>query len=312
MSTNSREDVTFTSTDGTTTVQAYLWKPEGQPKGVVQLVHGMAEHILRYDPIALYLAGHGFVVCGHDQVGHGKSVRSPKDLGHLPAKGGAQILIGDIDRMRRLTLTRTDPGLPYFLFGHSMGSFEVRAYIARSPEGLAGAIICGTGQLSSAVASAGRALAETIAKTHGDRHISKLLSELTIGGYGKAIADALTPFDWLSYDRDNISTYIADDLCGFPFTAAANVALMDLINLSGSKRNLERIPNGLPLLYVSGDADPVGEMGKAVRMRANQAKEAGKTDVTCRIYENRRHEILNDAGKEEVMADILKWMEDRL
>lgn len=312
MGADNREGVTFTSSDGTTTVQGYIWKTEGRPKGVVQLVHGMAEHILRYDPLATYLTEHGFVVCGHDQVGHGKSVRMPEDLGHLPAKGGARILIDDIDRMRRLTLTRTDPDLAYFLFGHSMGSFEVRAYVARSPEGLSGAIICGTGQVSAAVASAGRALAATIAKAKGDRHVSKLLGELTIGSYGKAIAGALTPFDWLSYDRDNIRTYIADRLCGFPFTAAANVALMDLISLSGSKRNLEQVPDALPLLYISGDADPVGEMGKAVRMRANQAKEAGKTDVTCRIYENRRHEILNDVGKEEVMADILKWMEDRL
>jgi alpha-beta hydrolase superfamily lysophospholipase len=272
----------------------------------------MAEHILRYEPFAAFLAKNGFIVSGHDQVGHGKSVQAPEDLGHLPAKGGADILLGDIDRMRRLTLTKTGPDLPYFLFGHSMGSFETRAYIARSPEGLTGAIICGTGQVPAAVASAGRTLAHAIAKAYGDRHVSKLLGDLTIGGYAKAIADALSEFDWLSYDRDNIRTYIADRLCGFPFTAAANVALMDLISLSGSKRNLEQVPDALPLLYISGDADPVGEMGKAVRMRANQAKEAGKTDITCRIYENRRHEILNDTGKEEVMADILKWMEDRL
>ncbi|MEE0028257.1 MAG: alpha/beta hydrolase, partial [Atopobiaceae bacterium] len=138
------EQISFLSTDGKTRINGMIWWPDEQPKAVVQLVHGMAEHIMRYEPFARYLNGKGFVVCGHDHLGHGKSVVDASQLGHLPVKNGHRILVADVGRMRDAMHDRLDADSPYFLFGHSMGSFVVRSYISSCGEGLAGCVVCGT------------------------------------------------------------------------------------------------------------------------------------------------------------------------
>lgn len=307
-----REEASFLSTDGHTQVHAVLWWPDQEPKAVVQLVHGMAEHIMRYEPFARYLCARGFAVCGHDHVGHGRSVDDASGLGCLPVHGGRDVLVGDVGRMRAVMRRRVDAACPHFLFGHSMGSFVVRAYIADCAQGLAGAIICGTGHIPPATSAAGNVLARLIARVRGEDYVSRLLGEASVGAYTRAIPDARTPLDWLSYDEGNVDAYLADDLCGFAFSAGGNATLMALTGEVCAPACFARIPSQLPLLFVAGDADPVGNMGEGVRTAAQMATDAGVQDVTCTIYEHMRHEILNEADAPRVMEHIATWMEERL
>ncbi len=302
------------STDGKTQLRGVIWWPsEGtERRGVIQLVHGMAEHIMRYDGVARFLANHGFVVCGHDHVGHGESVSSPAEWGHLPLRGGRNVLVGDVGRVRELVRERVEEGLPHFLFGHSMGSFVVRAYIAEHGEGLAGAIICGTGHIPAVMSAGGNALARIISRVREESSVSKMLENLSVGAYSKAIEHARTPLDWLSYNKANVDSYIADEACGFPFTAGGNATLTTLTGEVCSLKCCRRVPHDLSLLYIAGDGDPVGDMGKGARTAAQMARDAGSTDVTCIIYEHMRHEILNETDHQRVYDDILSWMEERI
>ena len=306
------EIVHFTSTEGSTPIRGIIWWPEGEPRGVVQIVHGMAEHILRYDAFARYLNERGFAVCGHDHIGHGESVHNKSEWGHIPLRRGRDILVGDVGRMRDQMADRIDKRLPYFIFGHSMGSFVVRAYISECGDLLTGAIICGTGHIAPAVSAAGNNLAHLIARVRGEEYVSKMLGNLSIGSYAKAIKDRHTDLDWLSHARRNIDAYIADEGCGFAFTAGGNATLTALTKEVCAKKSFGRIPNDLPLLFIAGDGDPVGNMGKGVKIAAQMARDAGSKDVTCTIYEHMRHEILNEKDGQRVMDDVATWMEERI
>ena len=311
------ESVRFTSGDGRTTIQGHIWWPAAEAKAVVQLVHGMAEYILRYDRFARFLNDRGFVVCGHDHLGHGDSVSDHSEWGRIPAHEGKDVLVGDVGRMRALAVGRVSQelpcdGLPYFLFGHSMGSFVVRSYISGCGDGLAGAIICGTGHIAPATSAAGNALARGIGRVRGEDYVSKLLGSLSVGAYAKAIENPRTPLDWLSYNEANVDAYIADERCGFAFSAGGNATLTALTREVCDMDCCRRVPHELPLLYIGGDADPVGNMGEGVRTAAQMARDAGSNDVTCTIYDHMRHEILNEDEGERVMGDVATWMEERI
>ncbi len=305
------QEIPVLSTDGHTNLHVVVWWPEQDARGIVQLVHGMAEYIMRYDRFARFLCERGYAVVGHDHVGHGKSVESADDWGCMSAKEGKSVLVGDVGRVRRAMLEHTEVRHPYFLFGHSMGSFVVRSYIAACGEGLDGAIICGTGHVQPALSAAGNLAARAIGRVRGERYVSKLLGDISIGAYSKAIDDPRTPLDWLSHNEQNVDDYIADPQCGFPFSAGGNATLTALTREVCTPACCARVPHDLPLLYVAGDGDPVGDMGKGVRTAAKMAEDAGSADVTCTIYEGMRHEILNETDARRVMEDIATWMEER-
>lgn len=306
-----REPISFASADRASQIKGWLWLPEGTPKGIVQLTHGMAEHIGRYDEFARFLAGSGFAVCGHDQVGHGASAPLSKH-GCLPAANGADVLISDVDTLRHLMQTRAGIGTPYFLFGHSLGSFIVRSYISRHGTGLAGAIICGTGHVPPATSKAGNTICHLICRLKGEDAVSGLLSSMGVGAYAKAIKDAAGPLDWLSYNRKNIERYEADPLCGFPFSAGGYATVTALTAEVCAPACFERIPHDLPLLFIAGDGDPVGNSGEGVRTAFQMARDAGSVDAYCIIYEHMRHEILNEDERGRVMEDIDTWLEEHV
>ena len=306
-----REPIEFASTDTASTIKGWVWLPEQEPKAIVQLTHGMAEHIERYDEFARFLAGRGFAVCGHNQVGHGDAC--PKDkLGCLPEKNGADVLVGDVDTLRHLAQTRFGTEKPYFLFGHSLGSFITRAYIARHGAGLAGAIICGTGHVPPATSKAGNMVCHLIARIKGADATSGILDGMGVGAYAKAIKDAATPLDWLSYNKENVERYAADPLCGFSFSAGGYATVTALTGEVCTPEAFERTPKDLPLLFIAGDGDPVGNMGEGVRTAFQMSRDAGIKDTYCIIYEHMRHEILNEDERGRVMDDVAAWLEERL
>ena len=315
-----REAFQFASSDGASTIHGTIWWPAGiaqdgdekpSPRGVVQLVHGMAEHISRYDDFACFLCARGFVVAGHDQIGHGDSC-DPAKWGCLPMRGGADFLIGDVDKVRAIVSARVAPDTPYVIFGHSLGSFITRCYIARHGAGLAAAIICGTGSLAPSKANAARNLSSFIGFFRGEDHKSKFVDGMGVGAYAKALPDRKTDLDLLSHNEDNVRRYIADPACGFMFSVGGYATVGSLSGEACTPATAEKVPHDLPLLFIAGAEDPVGDKGEGVRAAADLARSAGSTDVTCTIYEGMRHEVLNETGHERVYDDVAKWIDDHI
>ena len=305
----------YMSHDEGTQVRALMWQPDvstAKPRAIIQLVHGMAEHIERYIPFAEYLVAKGFVVCAADHVGHGKSLVSDEFLGHIPLKGGKDILVEDIHSLRQVVAPRFSSTVPYVIFGHSMGSFIVRAYITRHGEGLAGAVICGTGQQPRVVSVAGNVLCHILAAIKGETYRSPFVDGLGAGGFGKQIDGARTDLDWLSTDPAVVDAYIADPACGQMFTVGGYAALTDLAREVVSPSNARKVAKDLPLLFVSGSADPVGGNGKGVDAAVREYRKAGVTDVSCILYDGMRHEILNEPDHQRVFDDVAAWIDEKI
>ena len=323
----STQDIAFPSADGSSTIHARIWWPAGampgqdtdpenkdggqgpSPRGVVQIVHGMCEHVRRYDDFARFLCSQGWIVCGDDHIGHGRSA-NPEKRGCMPAKGGDAVLVEDEHALRAIMQDKVGEDIPYAFFGHSMGSFITRVYLAEHGGGLAAAIICGTGTIPVAKSRAGHALARVVATLRGEDHVSKLLDSLGSGGYDKQLA-ATGGGSWLSYNEKNVAAYHADAECGFIFSAGGYCALTALTARACSRSCAACVPHDLPLLYIGGDGDPVGDMGSGVEAAAQLARDAGSADVTCKIYSHMRHEILNEEENSLVFADVARWLDEK-
>ena len=311
----------YQSKDLKSRINAKLWTSEEfggldepgtvEPKGVIQIVHGMSEYVDRYDDLARYMVSRGFVVCGEDHIGHGGSAADERLLGHMPVQGGKDVLLGDV-RTLRGKVSGCFPGVPYIMYGHSMGSFIVRCFIARYGDGLSACVLSGTGNMPENLSKAGRTLARAIAAVRGETHRSKLIDNMGAGAYGKQIPNARTALDWLSTDDAVVDAYIADPLCGFMFTVGGYATLLDLTAECVTRECAESVPASLPILLVAGDADPVGDMGAGVKAAAQLLEDAGVRNVDVKLYEGMRHEIHNEIGKEQVYDDIVSWIERQL
>lgn len=306
----------YLSKDGETTVFALMWEPTGTakvaPKAIVQIVHGMAEHIQRYDDFARYLVSCGFIVCASDHIGHGKSITEKSEWGCLPAQDGMDILIEDVHELRKTVAARFSRKTPYFIFGHSMGSMVVRMYVTRYAEGLTGAILSGTSQQSALFTGVGRILARRIAASKGESHKSDFLHRMGAGAFAKGVENARTEFDWMSTDDAVIDAFIADESCGARFSAGGYSTVAEVAGAVTKQSNVAKVDKDLPLLFVAGTLDPVGNNGKGVTAAAEALTSAGVKRVDTILYEGMRHEVLNEPGHEQVYADVSAWMEARL
>lgn len=297
------------STDGDSVIRGYTWEPEmpDEPKGIIQLLHGMSEYIDRYDDFARYLAADGFLVVGHDHIGHGLSQPDQSKRGCLPLNGN-EVMIADANAVRAIIAERHRT-VPVFVFGHSMGSFVARAIAARwGKKDLAGVVFCGTGFVNPVVSGGGRMLAKVIARTQGLDTRSNLLHSLADGAYAKAIPQARTSFDWLNTQPAQVDKYIEDPACGFMFSAGGYSSLLGLLQETCSSSHFENASRYTRVLYIAGDQDPVGDNGKGVWEAANRIKKGGAEDVKVVLYPGMRHEILNEKGHEEVYADVRNWL----
>lgn len=306
-----RRETSTLSSDGHSWLRILVWLPDPTytRRGVVQLVHGMSEHIGRYDDFARFLAGLGYVVFGHDHIGHGKSASSAKELGCMPQVGGKNLLIDDVMRVRSVLSAEYKWGsLSFFLFGHSMGSYIARVVAARYPQDLAGVVLCGAGNQPFALAKLGNVLANGIATLKGDTYRSSLLYSLVSGSFAAAISNPRTEFDWLSTDPGVVDAYCADPLCGARFSAGGYATLTDLVSEAVSKACFEAVPSALPLLFIAGEEDPVGSKGKGVQKAARSYQAAGSKDVEVILYPGMRHEVLNEPGKMTVYSDVESWL----
>jgi len=304
-------DDSFLSCNGKTNIHVRRCVPEGTPRAILQISHGIAEHVERYDAFAAFLAERGILVAANDHLGHGQSIGDPAELGFFSEHGGWELAVGDMRKLYESVRTEY-PDLPYFLFGHSMGSFLARTYLIKYRSGLAGAVICGTGQQSAPLVAAGLALGKLEIRKHGAMYHSAKLNDIAFGNYNKCFEVRRTLNDWLSRDEAAVDRYIEDPLCGFIPSAGLFTDMMEGISFIGKRKNIERMKKDLPVFMISGDMDPVGENGKGVLRVYNAFLAAGMTDVTLKMYHECRHELLNELNRDEVMHDILDWLENKM
>lgn len=304
-----KNDIFYKSSDNKSTIHAIEWVPEDKPKAILQICHGMMEFIDRYDEFARLCAQRGYLVVGNDHLGHGLSAASKDDLGYFADKDGNLCLINDIDTLRKLTQEKY-PGLPYILMGHSMGSFLARQYITVHGEGLAGCIIMGTGYYPEAVTVMGMQLCRVRAQKKGWHYRSKFMTGLCEGAYNAKFGKK-GGFEWLTKVDKVIEEYVVNPLNAFTFTLNGYYNMLEGIRLIGKNENLVKMNKSMPVLFVSGEDDPVGDFGKGVKKVYNRFKSVGMKDVTLKLFETDRHEILNETDKESVRNYILNWMDSK-
>ena len=302
-----RNEFTFFSADGKTPIHAVEWLPEGQARAVLQISHGVSEYILRYEPFAEYLTARGFAVAGHDHLGHGQSVAEGSARLYFGPRGSWNWVVDDIDQRRNLAKAKF-PQVPYFLMGHSMGSFLARTYLIRYPGAVDAAVIMGTGQMSPAIIAGGKAVAAEEAHRVGEDQTSSLVDKLAFGAYNKRFAPNRTGFDWLSLNQDNVDRYMADPLCGGNATIGLFREMLGGLSFIAKPENLKRMNLNIPVLFISGEMDPVGDCGKGVKRAFESFRKAGVRDVSLKLYPELRHEILNETCRETVYEDIYQWL----
>ena len=306
-----RNEFTFLSADGKTPIHTVEWLPDGTPKAVLQIAHGVSEYILRYEPFATYLTERGFAVVGHDHIGHGSSLADGAERLYFGPKGSWSWVVQDIYTLRQQA-GKKFVGLPYFLLGHSMGSFLARTYLIRYPGTVDGAILMGTGQMAPALIAGGKAVAVAEGKRLGEDRPSPVVTKLSFGTYNKLFAPNRTGFDWLSVNEENVDAYIADPLCGGNASIGLFREMLGGMSYIAKPENLKKMNLNTPILFISGGMDPVGDCGKGVMRAYESFRKAGVRDIAVKLYPDLRHEILCETEKETVFEDVFLWLEETL
>lgn len=313
------EVFTYPSADQKTNIHAVEWIPDGEVTGILQIAHGMVEFIERYEEFARFLNERGILVVGNDHLGHGASVSShvegepfriTRDHGYFAEKDGNKVLLADMRELQRITQEKY-PNVPYFLLGHSMGSFLVRQYLCMYGTYLTGAVVCGTGWHSKLETAAGMALCRILAAGKGWRYRSRLLTRMVMGNFNKKFEPCRTPDDWISREKETVEKYRSDLRTRFTFTVNGYYNLMYSLHYLTCRKNLVKMPKDLPVFFIAGENDPVGNFGLGVKKAAVSMRAAGMKQVECKLYPNDRHEILNEPDRQAVYKDVWNWIKEK-
>ncbi|MBR1812030.1 MAG: alpha/beta fold hydrolase [Clostridia bacterium] len=309
-----KTNYTFASADGVSAIHAVRWLPvDGNVRAVLQIVHGMVEYIERYTPFAEFLTTKGYAVFGHDHIGHGDSVSSPEEWGIMHADDPSDVMVADMFTNYK-HVKEEYPDVPYYILGHSMGSYMLRKYLSvkgAQLQGVNGAIVMGTG--TEPAAAMGLVVAKTLAKLKGRDYRAPIMVKLTFGApykmYDLTGQDAAN--SWLTKNEAFVKKYYNDPKCTYLFSLNGYIGLLSAVKYDGSAANVAKIPKNIPILFASGDKDPVGNHGKGVQQAYDLFKAAGIEDVTLRLFEGDRHEILNETDSDKVFAELYDWMESK-
>ena len=304
-------EFTFLSADGKTPIHCIEWKPEGEVRAVLQIAHGVAEYAMRYSGFARFLTENGIAVLANDHIGHGESMAEGATPVYFGEKDGWKFVVDDMHTLYE-TGRKLFPGVPYYLMGHSMGSFLARTFLIRYPSRVDGAIIMGTGQQLHIVTAGGRLTAKAESRKYGWEGFSELVDKLAFGAYNKAFAPNRTTHDWLSRNEANVDAYIADPLCGGKASLGLLYDMLGGISFICDRKNVKRMDMYTPVLFISGGDDPVGDRGKGVVSAYNSFRRAGVKDLTIQLYPGMRHEILNEKEYQTVYDFILNWLDKRI
>lgn len=304
-----RINFTLDSSDGLK-INTYKWFIENsQSKGVIQISHGMAETVSRYEEFAKALAKRGYIVYGNDHRGHGLSSVDKDSLGFLGEDRGFVKLIEDISILTDY-IKNENPNLPIILFGHSMGSFASQRYIMDYKDKIQGLILSGSNGKQGLALKFGKVIANLEMKIRGPKAKSNLLNKVSFGSYNKKFSPNRTEFDWLSRDGKEVDKYIQNPYCGTIFPTSFYYEFFDTLQYIEDENNFSKIPKNLPILIISGDEDPVGNFGKGVRDLFERYENIGVENLSIKLYEGARHELLNETNRDEVIDDIIKWIDN--
>lgn len=306
------QEFRFPSADGVTTLYGRIWVPDhGAPKAVLQLVHGIAEHIGRYDRFARFMSDHGYLVCAEDHLGHGNTPENAEDLGYTADKDG-WVKMTDNVRALHERITPQYPGIPYFILGHSMGSFLTRSYLIRYPGTVDACALLGTGQQPESVLKAGLAACRLEQIRLGRRGRSKLLQSLCFGAYNSQFKPNRTESDWVCSVDEVVDAYIADPFCQVMPTVTLMRDMLTGIRFNQQAENLAKMDKTTPVFFLSGDQDPVGSNGKGVRAAYQSFLDAGCSHVRLKLYPGGRHEMLNEHNWQDVYDELLSWFDQQI
>ena len=305
------KDFYFNSSTGKNKIHARMCVPDAEPRAIVQIIHGIAEYIDRYDEFMSFLADNGIIAVGTDHLGHGKSIESDEQTGFFAYDNGWDYVVRD-EEVLRLAMHENYPELPIIVFGHSMGSFMARTLLIRYPDAFNAAIISGTGNQGATLVNGGLFMGNLVTGLKGAHHYSKFLNNLAFGSYNKIYDNPKTEYDWLSRDEANVQKYIDDPLCGFIPSCSLFRDMMTGVKFITNKKNLTAMNKDMPVYFMSGDMDPVGECGKGVQKAYNNFLEAGMKYVSIKLYPGGRHEMLYEINKDEVYTDILAWLDSKI
>lgn len=300
----------FDSRDGQTKIHAVRWVPEGKVVCILQIVHGMAEYIERYEEFAQFMGEQGILVTGEDHLGHGKSVPEEGTCGYFCEQDPATVVVRDVHRLKKLTQEEY-PGIPYVILGHSMGSYILRNYLCRYGTGIQGAILCGTGFVPAALANFALAVAGLQGLFLGQKHVSKLIDKLLFGSYNKRVEQPNSSWDWLCSNPEAVEKYEKDPMCGFVFTVNGFKTLFSLLSRL-KEDNLKNMPLDLPVYFIAGEEDPVGDYGEGVKKSYESFAGLGMKKLSIKLYPGDRHELLNEKDRQQVYQEIYPWLLDRI
>ncbi len=300
----------FDSSNGVDRCAYYIYSPVADtPKGIIQLSHGMCEYVERYEHFAEFLTSRGYIFCGNDHLGHGNTAGTKDDLGYFAPNDGWKFMVKDLHRMT-LIMKKKHPSLPVVLIGHSMGSFLARLYITHYAKELCCAVILGTGD-DKALSELGVRATQSVAAVKGERFRSSKLYNLIFDFYNERIKDKQTVFDWLTHDKEVVKKYIDDEKSNFVFTASGFVDLTTMLKKVSSAEWVKKVPKDLPLILMSGTADPVGNYGKGV-LNVYEKLIAAECNADIKLYRGARHELVNETMKEIFFEDLINWIDGKV
>lgn len=295
-------DISYPSSDGIHTIFAKEWLPkEGEQRAVLQIVHGMAEYVDRYNDFAMFLAKHGIIVVGEDHLGHGNTADG--DFGFFAEQDGGKKMTEDIHTLQTATQARY-PDLPFFLLGHSLGSFYARYQMITWPGSVDGVILSGTGNIPAIAVKVGRPVIKRMSKRHGKR----AKSPMSFAMFNNKFAPTRTDADWISRDEGIVDAYVADPYSNVPTSYGMAEDLLQLAGTLVDKDALAKMDPATPVYLFSGDKDPVGGSGKGVKKTYEMFKAHGFSDISLKLYPDGRHEMLNELNRAEVYQDVLDWL----
>lgn len=302
-----KEERFWKSMDRSNRIHVVIWTPEQECKGVMILSHGMIEYVERYEALAEYMNQRGIAVIGNDHLGHGLSVKSDDDFGYI-GSGKSEVVVEDMDKLVRYAKKRFGDGIPYILFGHSMGSFLARRYIMTYGKNVDASIIVGTGYHNPIELAFGLLVAKCAEIVKGERYRSDLINNLAFGLYNRRIKNPRTEHDWMSRDEKVVDAYCSNKYCTFTFTVNGYETLFETLWYIQKRKNMKCIPTDMPILMMSGAQDPVGSYGVGVKKVYRQYKKLGINNMRLRMYEMDRHEICNEPDKYDVYRDMYRWI----
>ena len=300
-------DFAFQTVDGAT-LHVRGWVVD-QPKAVVQILHGMAEHGARYERLAKALASARYSTYAHDHRGHGKSIPEGSPPGHKADSDGWNRIVEDAHGVNR-EIAQRHKGVPILILGHSMGSFVLQQLLFEHPNDMIGAALSGSNGKPPPIAKLGKLVARVERARVGKRAPSPVMQKLTFGEYNKAFAPARTEFDWLSRDTEEVDRYVADPLCGFAVSTQVWIDMLAALDRISNPKNVAKVPKEMPLYLFAGDRDPVGDFGKGMKNLYDAYKRAAIFDVRLELYPEARHETLNETNRQDVMNDFIAWCDE--